>query len=104
MGDVVVGVDASDTARRAAEVAAELAAQTGRNLHLVRAIPRQAAEVVEVGREQFAIDADQAARPPDGVLRRKASGSRPPGKRLYRHCQNHTTWKACNSSTPCSGG
>lgn len=33
---------------------------------------------------------------PDGVLRRKASGSRPPGKRLYRHCQNHTTWQACN--------
>lgn len=32
----------------------------------------------------------------EGLLRRKAVGQRKPGTRLYRHCQNHGAWQACN--------
>ena len=46
MNDVIVGVDQSATAKKAAEKAASLAASLGANLHLLTCIPRKAAQQV----------------------------------------------------------
>ena len=46
MNDVIVGVDKSATARRAADKAASLAASLGANLHLVTCIARKASQQV----------------------------------------------------------
>jgi nucleotide-binding universal stress UspA family protein len=42
MDEIVVGVDRSETARRAAERAAQVSKETGRGLHLVASVPRTA--------------------------------------------------------------
>jgi len=44
MNDVIVGVDKSATARRAADKAAALAASLDANLHLVTCVPRKASQ------------------------------------------------------------
>lgn len=56
MNDVVVGVDRSDTARRAAVAAAELAAAYGSNLHVVMCVDRGSSINVGVGSDQFRSD------------------------------------------------
>lgn len=42
MNDIIVGVDRTDTAHRAASAAGQLAARSGANLHLVTCIPDSA--------------------------------------------------------------
>lgn len=42
MNDIIVGIDRTDTAHRAARAAGELAARSGANLHLVTCIPDSA--------------------------------------------------------------
>lgn len=56
MKDVVVGVDRSDTARRAAERAAELAKALGVNLHIVTAAEPSADVDVGIGSDRFHSD------------------------------------------------
>jgi nucleotide-binding universal stress UspA family protein len=56
MDEIVVGVDDSETARRAAARAAQLARDTGVVLHLVSCVPR-ASKNVRAGGEEFHSDA-----------------------------------------------
>jgi nucleotide-binding universal stress UspA family protein len=56
MRDVVVGVDQSETARRAAKGAAELAGAYGVNLHIVTCMHKQRSIDVGVGSDQFHSD------------------------------------------------
>jgi len=56
MNDIVVGIDRSDTARRAAEAAAELATAFGTNLHLVMCVERGPSANFKVGSEHFHTD------------------------------------------------
>jgi nucleotide-binding universal stress UspA family protein len=56
MDEIVVGVDDSETARRAAARAAQLARDTGVVLHLVSCVPR-ASKNVRTGGEEFHSDA-----------------------------------------------
>jgi nucleotide-binding universal stress UspA family protein len=57
LGPVVVGVDDSETARKAAARAAELAQATGRQLHIVTGVKRGGAkEVVVSGSERILVD------------------------------------------------
>ena len=56
MNDIVVGIDRSDTARRAAGAAAELATAFGANLHLVMCVERGPSANFTVGSEHFHTD------------------------------------------------
>lgn len=56
MNDVIVGVDQTETARRAAFAAAELAAAFGTNLHLVTSAKRSGTTDVRLGSEHFHTD------------------------------------------------
>lgn len=56
MHDVVVGIDRSETARRAAERAVELANAFGVNLHLVMCVDRSRSAEVKVGGQRFTTD------------------------------------------------
>lgn len=56
MGSVVVGVDRSETASRAAIAAADLARAIGCALHVVTAIPKQTSKEVKVGTDTWRID------------------------------------------------
>lgn len=56
MNDVIVGVDRSETARRAGEKAAELAAAYGTNLHLVMCVQKVRSVDVGVGGDHFHSD------------------------------------------------
>lgn len=53
MSDVVVGVDRSDSARRAAHAAARLASAYGANLHMVTCAKPEASQSGGVGSDQF---------------------------------------------------
>lgn len=67
MDDVIVGVDPSDTARKAAATAASLAAACGVNLHLVTCVKPGRSEQVGVGSDTITIDPVSDA---EGLLRR----------------------------------
>jgi nucleotide-binding universal stress UspA family protein len=56
MGAIVVGVDRSETAHRAAERAAGIAAALGEPLHLVMAVKDGASHDVQVGGDSFHVD------------------------------------------------
>jgi nucleotide-binding universal stress UspA family protein len=56
MHDVVVGVDRSDTARRAAETAAELAKAYATNLHIVMCVEPVSSISVGIGSDRFRTD------------------------------------------------
>ena len=56
MNDIVVGIDHSETAARAADVAAELARALGVNLHLVTCADRSRPVNLEVGSDRFHSD------------------------------------------------
>lgn len=56
MQDVIVGVDRSDTAKKAATTAAKLAAALNTNLHLVMCLHRSAGREVTVGNERVRQD------------------------------------------------
>jgi nucleotide-binding universal stress UspA family protein len=56
MKDVIVGVDQSETARRAAEAAAELAAAYATNLHVIMCVQRKSSFDVGVGGDRFHSD------------------------------------------------
>jgi nucleotide-binding universal stress UspA family protein len=56
MNDIIVGVDQSATARRAAEKAVDLAAAYGENLHIVWCIPRKGGQMVGSGNDQWYAD------------------------------------------------
>lgn len=58
---VIVGVDGSDTAQKAAEAAAELAAALGARLHVVTAYDDPEYEVIEVGSDQFVVSGADTA-------------------------------------------
>jgi nucleotide-binding universal stress UspA family protein len=64
--DIVVGVDRSETAKRAALRGAELAAKLGANLHVVTGVDRKHTTSVRVGSEEVRSDplmeADQMLR------------------------------------------
>lgn len=61
MGSVIVGVDRSETAARAATAAAELAQAIGAPLHVVTAIGKKTSTEVRSGTDTFRIDTlDQA--------------------------------------------
>ena len=55
MNEIVVGVNESDTARKAAEVAAQLAADTQSELHVVMCVSRSAKNL-HVGGESWHMD------------------------------------------------
>ena len=61
MPGVVVGVDDSDTARRAARRAVEVASALGEPLHLVTATRDTSSKVVQRGGDEFVIDATEPA-------------------------------------------
>ena len=56
MGSIVVGVDRSDTARKAAEQAADLAAKLGTDLHIVMCAERKKGVQVNVGTDSWQTD------------------------------------------------
>jgi nucleotide-binding universal stress UspA family protein len=56
MGTIVVGVDRSDTARKAAECAAALAAQLGADLHIVMCAERKKGVQMTVGTDSWQTD------------------------------------------------
>ncbi len=56
MATIVVGVDRSETSRRAAEKAAQLASQLGADLHLVMCTERGKPVNIDVGSDSFHID------------------------------------------------
>ena len=56
MNDIVVGIDRSETAARAAAVAAEMAQALGVNLHLVTCADKSRSFDVRVGTDQFHAD------------------------------------------------
>ena len=55
MNEIVIGVDESDTARKAASTAATLASETGCTLHIVMCVNRKA-ENITVGGDTWHID------------------------------------------------
>ncbi|MFF2345829.1 universal stress protein [Pseudarthrobacter sp. NPDC058119] len=60
-GTIVVGVDGSDTARKAAEAARDLAASLGATLHVVSAFDGDRSEVFGSGTNKWLVsDADKA--------------------------------------------
>ena len=61
MQNIVVGVDESETARRAADKAAALAAETNANLHLVTCVKPGASVKVGVGSDTFVTDPNTEA-------------------------------------------
>jgi nucleotide-binding universal stress UspA family protein len=76
MKDVVVGVDRSATARRAAEAAAELAEAYGANLHVVMCAGRNKPVDISVGSDQFHTDwISEAGQFLDDLVRRLATSS-----------------------------
>ena len=56
MNDIVVGIDRSETAARAAAVGAEMAKALGVNLHLVTCADKTGATDLKVGSDHFHID------------------------------------------------
>jgi nucleotide-binding universal stress UspA family protein len=56
MNDIVVGVDRSETAARAAVVAAEMASALGVNLHLVTCAEKSGSSDLRVGSDVFHTD------------------------------------------------
>src|SRR5215813_12045009 len=56
MNEIVVGIDRSETARRAAEEAADLAHALSTTLHLMMCVERGSTQVVSVGGDQFRSD------------------------------------------------
>lgn len=74
-GIIVVGVDGSDTALRAARTARDLAATLGATLHVVSAFDSDRTEVFGSGSDQWIVsDAGEAEK----VARRVAEGLRTP--------------------------
>lgn len=60
-GTIVVGVDGSATARKAAEAARDLAAALGATLHVVSAFDAERSDVFSSGRDKWLVsDADKA--------------------------------------------
>lgn len=57
MATIVVGVDRSETSRRAAEKAAHLASELGADLHLVMCTDRGKSVHIDVGSDSFHVDA-----------------------------------------------
>lgn len=56
MGTIVVGVDPSETSRRAAEKAAKLASELGAQLHLVMCAEKGQTTNISVGSDSFHVD------------------------------------------------
>jgi len=56
MKDIIVGVDRSETARKAAERAAELAVAYRANLHVVMCVDRGSSHEIVVGSDRFHTD------------------------------------------------
>ena len=56
MNDIIVGVDQSDTARKAAETAASMAANSGANLHIVMCVKRGPTHAITEGGDRFHIN------------------------------------------------
>lgn len=61
MRSIIVGVDGSTTSSRAAQVAAELARDTGATLHVVCAYPRETASEVSDGNDHWHVTASGTA-------------------------------------------
>lgn len=61
MRSIVVGVDGSETAGRAARVAAELARATGATLHVVCAYPRETVNEISDGNDHWHVTASGTA-------------------------------------------
>lgn len=71
---MIVGVDGSETADRAAEEAARLAAGFGARLHVVTAYDRTSAETIEIGTDRWTVNTDdEAAATADAVAARLRS-------------------------------
>jgi nucleotide-binding universal stress UspA family protein len=60
MNEIVVGVDGSDTAKKAAATAARIATDSGDPLHLVMCVPRSSRNISAPG-EQWHVDSLSAA-------------------------------------------
>jgi len=65
---IIVGVDGSDTARKAAQTAAELAVATGATLHVLTAFDKAEIEQIEVGGDTWDVSSyDEAESVADGA-------------------------------------
>lgn len=56
MNEIIVGVDGSDTALKAAREAADLAHSCGRPLHLVSAVLKRGGKEIRVGSDSWHVD------------------------------------------------
>jgi nucleotide-binding universal stress UspA family protein len=56
VNDIIVGVGKSESAKRAAQAAAELAAATGDNLHIVMSVSKVSSRDVAIGGERYHTD------------------------------------------------
>ena len=74
MNEIIVGVDESETARRAAQTAARLAEDSNSTLHVVICV-KEWAEDVKIGSESFRVDSVTAA---DQYVKKLDLGSTPP--------------------------
>jgi nucleotide-binding universal stress UspA family protein len=56
MDEIIVGVDGSETAMKAAKEAADLARSCGRRLHLVSAVAKRGGKEIKVGSDNWHVD------------------------------------------------
>ncbi len=110
---IVVGVDGTETAQRAAESAAGLARALGTRLHVVTAFPGNRAEVLGIGNDGMAFSEEKYA---EKVARESAAavGSGQlqvehfsvhgtPAKALIQHAEEHDAYMIVVGSRRMSG-
>ncbi len=74
---IVVGVDGSETALRAATVAARLAAQGGVPLHVVTAYSSDNVDVIRVGSDEYRLSSSEAALNVAAAVAQQVGGDAP---------------------------
>jgi nucleotide-binding universal stress UspA family protein len=110
---IVVGVDGTETAQRAAETAADLATALGTRLHVVTAFSGDRAEALGIGNNELAFSEERYA---EKVARESADAVRSgqlqvehysvrgaPAKALIQHAEEHNAYMIVVGSRRMSG-